>query len=158
MNSSLVNIQKFILLTALCCICQIGRGQDVSSKAEQIFQSAKEKAMAGQYGEARKLYLEATKFGGEIKQKAYTKIGDLYIKTANQCLPPVEKRDPFSNLGSYMAAYDMYEKAGNESKMKVAYSTFPEKTDIICHSHEEGEQIKVYGWIGGTATLRFRKD
>ena len=117
---------------------------------------------AKKYDEARTTYLALASKGIIDYPTAYTKIGDLYMKTAKEYLPPPEVRDPITNQGAYFAAYDMYEKAENEKKMNAAKQALPSKHDIfICpslgnESYKEGSQTEVYGWIGGTATIRYR--
>jgi len=56
----------------------------------------------------------------------------------------------------YLAAYDMYAKAGDNSGMGRAKSQFPSITDIFSLGMKEGDAIDVGCWIGGSTTIRKR--
>jgi len=134
--------------------------EDPAMQAEGYMAIAGIKAKQNKYNDARSLFLKAAATDANQASKAYTSIGDLYVRTARSCLPPAEKTDPVANQAPYLAAYDMYAKAGNNAKMSSARGAFPSKTDIFTwqakRGYVEGQSITVYGWIGGSAILRAR--
>ena len=56
----------------------------------------------------------------------------------------------------YIAAYNMYQKAGNTSKMNLAKQQFPTIEEIFVRNRKEGEQINTACWINETVSLTKR--
>ena len=82
----------------------------------------------------------------------WEKIGDLYA-AANDCKK--HKRTAEDRL-IYLAAYEMYEKAGNDRKMKSIKTMFPSKNDLTVANWKAGELKPVGCWISDTVTLKTR--
>ena len=58
--------------------------------------------------------------------------------------------------GVFLAAYKMYEKAGNNAQMKASKEQFPSIEEIFNEGMEEGESITVGCWINESVTLKRR--
>ena len=58
--------------------------------------------------------------------------------------------------GVFLAAYKMYKKAGNSSKMARAKAQFPSSEEIFTEGMTIGQSISVGCWIGETVTLQKR--
>jgi hypothetical protein len=56
----------------------------------------------------------------------------------------------------YIAAYEMYAKAGNSQKMAAAKALFPSKEEIFLLNWKTGEQKNTGCWVGETVTLKTR--
>ncbi|MEJ0054858.1 MAG: hypothetical protein WDN75_03925 [Bacteroidota bacterium] len=56
----------------------------------------------------------------------------------------------------YLAAYEMYQRAGNSALMSRAKAQFPSKEDIFLLNWLVGSSQKVGCWIGETVTLKTR--
>ncbi len=85
----------------------------------------------------------------------YEKIGDLYSNSMNDCSKKVSMAE---DRLVYIAAFEMYQRAGNNQKMANAKSQFPSVTEIFELSWKEGESKKIECWIGESVVLKTRKD
>lgn len=56
----------------------------------------------------------------------------------------------------YLAAYDMYQRAGESSKMGRAKSQFPSKEELFTQGYEAGTTKTVGCWINESVVLRTR--
>ena len=91
---------------------------------------------------------------GGVAAEAYTFIGDLYMSTYKQCM---QGDDIVQKRAVFLAAYDMYAKGGNASKMASAKAQFPTKEDVFSNDkYKVGQSISVGCWIGVTTTIRTR--
>ncbi len=84
----------------------------------------------------------------------FEKIGDLYYFSFAECS---RKQSLAEDRLVYLAAYDMYAKAGNQEKMKSARGQFPSVTELFELNWKEGETKRIDKcWVGETVTLRTR--
>jgi tetratricopeptide (TPR) repeat protein len=84
----------------------------------------------------------------------FEKIGDLYYFAFAECS---RKQSLAEDRLVYIAAYDMYSKAGNQEKMKSARGQFPSVTELFELNWKEGETKRIDKcWVGETVTLRTR--
>lgn len=84
----------------------------------------------------------------------FEKIGDLYYFSFAECS---RKQSLAEDRLVYIAAYDMYAKAGNQEKMKSARGQFPSVTELFELNWKEGESKRIDKcWVGETVTLRTR--
>jgi hypothetical protein len=100
----------------------------------------------GSKSAAREAYRKAGKEGLE-------KIGDLYMGAGKDCSKGVSVAE---DRLVYLAAYDMYSKAGNGQKMAMAKAQFPSVTELFELNWKEGESKPVPCWVGETVVLRTR--
>lgn len=85
---------------------------------------------------------------------AYELIGDLYMNSGKDCSK--EKSYAEDRL-VYLAAYDMYARAGSQQKMGQAKSQFPSTTEIFEVGWKEGDSKKIdWCWVGETVIIRTR--
>lgn len=84
---------------------------------------------------------------------AYNLIGNLYFTSFNQCQGGESK---VIDRGVFIAAYDMYQKAGNKAQMQASKEQFPSIEEIFNESYEEGQKITVGCWINETVTIARR--
>ena len=141
------------------------KGED-NAKAEQLFNQAIEltddpgnKAdMYIQLGTlksgsaAREMYRKALA-ADPTKRDAYTAIGYLYYQSFESC---AGKEDIVKDRAVFLAAYDMFERAGNSKMMSSAKEQFPSKEEIFTYNYTAGNSISVGCWIGETTTIRTR--
>jgi len=85
--------------------------------------------------------------------EAYKLIGDLYMTSFDDC---ARKEDKVQDRAVFIAAYDMYKKAGESSAMARAKAQFPSIEEMFDKGYEEGQQMKVNCWINTTVTLERR--
>ncbi len=87
------------------------------------------------------------------KKEAYKLIGDLYFNSFHECK---KGENPVHDRAVYLAAYEMYRKAGDAAGMKRAKEQFPTMEDIFTWNMNVGDKIKVGCWINETVTIQKR--
>jgi tetratricopeptide (TPR) repeat protein len=88
------------------------------------------------------------------KNECYTTIGNLYFNSFNECKQEV---NPVQDRAVYIAAYEMYRKAGNKEGMANAKAQFPSNEDIFTYNMHVGDPIKVGCWINEVVTIQKRE-
>lgn len=137
--------------------------QDYYTRAEQMTELPEEKFEAlygqavaqsklGNKPRARALAYEALSFQ-PTAEKAFNLIGNLYFTSFGECAASQSK---VTDRAVYIAAYEMYKKAGNVDQMNAAKAQFPSIEDIFSENLEEGKPFTVGCWINETVTLRRR--
>lgn len=107
-------------------------------------------AAKGSKSSAREAYRKAIAAGSK---EGYEKIGDLYLGAFKECSKGVSIAE---DRLVYIAAYDMYAKAGNQQKMNAARGQFPSVTELFELNWKEGESKSIACWVGETVTLKTR--
>jgi tetratricopeptide (TPR) repeat protein len=111
-------------------------------------------AKNGKKSAARDLFRQAAAANPSNKE-AYEKIGDLYQNSFEECS---KKKSMAEDRLIYIAAYEMYAKAGDAQKMANAKAQFPSTSEIFELNWKEGESKSTGCWIGETVILKTRKD
>ncbi|GAB3328432.1 hypothetical protein GCM10027429_03430 [Marivirga atlantica] len=109
-------------------------------------------AKSGSKSEARSNAYKALE-ADPSKKEAYIIIGDLYLKSFQDCKGG---EDMVKDRAVYIAAYEMYQKGGNAERMAVAQEQFPSKEDLFNYGYDVGGTLTVGCWVGETVTLRTR--
>ncbi len=143
-------------------------GNDNLDKAETLFKEALELATKNEdKGEtlaylgsvqskrnnknaARDYFRQAAEAGNK---EGWEKIGDLYYGSFNDCKKGVNMAE---DRLVYIAAYNMYSRAGESQKMALAKSQFPSKEEIFLFNWNVGDTMRVGCWIGETVTIDTR--
>lgn len=119
-------------------------------KADLIMAQARKKAKAGSYAEARSLAYQAIQTDKSLAGKAYKFVGDLYMASGGTCVGA--NKTPCDRKAIYVAAYNMYMKAGDAGSAARASQYFPTKTEKFTHSCG-GTTVNTGGWVGETVTI-----
>ncbi len=119
-------------------------------KADLIIAQARKKAKAGSYGEARTLAYQAAQTDKGVAGKAYKLVGDLYMASGSTCVGA--NKTPCDRKAIYVAAYNMYMKAGDAGSAQRAAQYFPTKEEKFTHSCG-GTTVNTGGWVGETVTI-----
>jgi tetratricopeptide (TPR) repeat protein len=82
--------------------------------------------------------------------EAYKYIGDLYMNSFEDC---AGKSDMVQDRAVFIAAYDMYKRAGESAGMARAKAQFPSSEELFSANYEVGQQMRVNCWINTTVTL-----
>lgn len=122
-----------------------------AEKSEALIYLGTANAKAGNKPAARESYRQAAAADPSNKE-AWEKIGDLYA-TASDCH---KKESQAQDRLIYIAAYEMYAKAGNQQKMANAKEQFPSKEDIFLYNWKVGDVKSTGCWIGESVALRTR--
>jgi tetratricopeptide (TPR) repeat protein len=123
--------------------------EDNSEQAELTIRMADIASRRGQKSNARDLYLRAAQLDPSMRE-AYSKIGDLYAGSWDQCrgrTSMVEDRCIF------IAAFEMYQRAGNNARMAEMRAQFPSAEEIFTEGKQVGEEVKVGCWINTTVKI-----
>jgi tetratricopeptide (TPR) repeat protein len=102
--------------------------------------------------EAREQYRQSLKSNPGNKE-AYEGIGNLYYYNASDC---AEMKDVVEDRLPYIAAYQMFEKAGNQKMMKASKEQFPSKEEIFSANLVAGEVMTAHCWINESVVLKTR--
>jgi len=121
-------------------------------KAEIHYGLANHYRARGMKSNSRASALAAVSADPSMKE-AYKVIGDLYMMSYDDCRQGVSKVD---DRAVFLAAYDMYAKAGDRRSMANAEKQFPSMEEIFELSLKEGQEIKLGCWINTTVTLKRR--
>jgi hypothetical protein len=126
---------------------------DEGSKQADCYMSiASIHSVSGRKSAAREAAYSAIKADAAKAKDAYQFIGDLYMSSTNECKG---ENDVKSRL-VYIAAYEMYQKAGASGRMRDAQAQFPASADIFTQGLKEGTAINTGCWISETVTLKAR--
>jgi tetratricopeptide (TPR) repeat protein len=123
-----------------------------SDKADMLIYLGAIEAKNGNKSGAREVYRQALAADG-TKKEAYEKIGDLYYQSFSDC---AKKENMATDRLVYIAAYEMYQRAGDAKKMAIAKDQFPSKEDIFLVNWSAGDTQRVGCWINETVTVRTR--
>lgn len=121
---------------------------DPSNKADMYIQIGNLKS-----GSAARDYFRKALSVDPSKKEAYAAIGYLYYASFESC---AGKEDWVKDRSVFIAAYDMFRKAGNTSMMSKAKEAFPSKEEVFTYNYTVGDKITVGCWIGETVTIQTR--
>ena len=124
---------------------------DDTKKASGYLSLAKMQKGSGAYGAARKSAFTAARLNSAIAGKAYTMVAYMYMASGSSCNGSKPK-NPCHAKAVYIAAYNMFQKAGNSSGMANARKYFPTKEDVFTHAMS-GKAVNVGCWIGESVTI-----
>ncbi|NJO00575.1 MAG: hypothetical protein HC880_01825 [Bacteroidia bacterium] len=99
-------------------------------KAEAVMTRANFKRKQGNLGGARSDYMQAAQMDPNLAYEAYTYIGDMYMSSYQSCKGS-DPSNPIHQRAVFIAAYNMYQRAGNQQGMAKAQAQFPSKTDDL---------------------------
>ncbi len=126
--------------------------EDPKEKGDIFMGMAQISQVKGNKQMARNHALDAAKTDAAMTYEAFSLIGNLYMGSGSDC----KDSDPVKSRACYLAAYDMFQKAGNNDGMNRAKEQFPSIQEIFSLNLTEGSTIDVGCWIGGTTTIRRR--
>ena len=128
--------------------------EDPANKADIYMTMADVKENAGAYAEARSLYYKALE-ADPTKKEAYRNIGLLYFRSFDTCKG---LEDQVKDRLVFIAAYDMFQKAGDSKLMQSAKEQFPSKGEIFDRNYNRGDTMNTGCWIGESVVLRARDE
>jgi tetratricopeptide (TPR) repeat protein len=123
-----------------------------SDKSDILVLLGNHESKKGNKVAARDLFRQAIAADGNNKD-AYERIGDLYQQSFKDC---AQEKSYAEDRLVYIAAYDMYAKAGNAQKMAQAKSQFPSVSELFDLDWKEGETKRVGCWINEAVVLKVR--
>ncbi len=121
-------------------------------KAEILYEMATCHYAKGAKQKAREYARLSIAAGTSHQAASYNLIGDIYLKHVKDCDP----QDVLEFRSRYIAAYEMFKKAGNKSKMERAMAQFPSASDIFTANKKVGDSYSTGCWMNETITLQKR--
>jgi tetratricopeptide (TPR) repeat protein len=122
--------------------------EDPGNKADMYMQIGTMKS-----GSTARDYYRKALASDPTKREAYAAIGYLYYQSFEGC---AGKADIVKDRATFLAAYDMFERAGNNKMMEAAKEQFPSKEEIFTYNYTTGDNISVDCWIGESTVIRTR--
>lgn len=126
--------------------------KDGSDKASIYIYLGSLQAKKGSKSAAREAFRQAIAADPSNKE-GFEKIGDLYYGSFNDCAKQTSMAE---DRLVYLAAYEMYARAGERQKMAQAKAQFPSKEEIFLLNWKTGETQHVGCWIGENVTIDTR--
>lgn len=126
--------------------------EDGAKKSEIYVNQGKVYSVQHNKTKARAMYSHAIAADPSNKD-AYTGIGDLYYHSFKECKGSV---DMVKDRLVFIAAYDMYRKAGNSKKMASTKEQFPSKEELFNGDYTVGQTLSVGCWISKSVVLQTR--
>lgn len=123
-----------------------------AEKADVYIDLGKMKSFQDDKAGAREYYKKAL-LADPGNKSAFESIGRLYYYSVVDC---AEKKDKVQDRLPYIAAYDMYKKAGNSKMMKAAQEQFPSKEEIFKMIYSAGQKMDIGCWININVILQTR--
>ncbi|MEQ9422773.1 MAG: hypothetical protein RJQ09_00040 [Cyclobacteriaceae bacterium] len=127
--------------------------EEETKKGEVMMDLAKMYNARGLKSQARSNALKAVQFDQAVASEAYTMIGHLYMGSYDECRKGVSKVE---DRGVFLAAHEMYRKAGNSEGMRSSKEQFPSIEEIFELGMSEGETFKVGCWVNEVVTIQRR--
>ncbi|GAB3650469.1 hypothetical protein GCM10028791_17730 [Echinicola sediminis] len=122
-------------------------------KAEVQYDLAKAHAKLGQKSAARQSAMKAAELDSSKAGEAWSFIGSLYMTSAGDCRGGQSRVKDYS---IFIAAYDAFAKAGDNTGMANAKARFPSKEELFTEGFQVGQTINTGCWIAQTVSLKTR--
>lgn len=84
---------------------------------------------------------------------ALTFIGNLYFTSFDECKGGESR---VKDRAVFIAAFEMYQRAGNQSQMEAARAQFPSIEEIFSENYQEGQPLNVDCWINKSVKIQRR--
>lgn len=85
------------------------------------------------------------------RKDAYKVIGNLYFNSFDDCK---RGENPVHDKAIFIAAYEMFQAAGDSEGMRRAQAQFPTMEEIFTWNLQVGEQYRVECWVNETVTIQ----
>jgi len=125
---------------------------DNLKKAEIYYNKAQMHSSNGRKSAARTNARKALASDPSFK-KAYTLVGDIYMRSYEECKEGISKVD---DRLCFIAAFNQYKKAGSKKSMANAKAQFPSIAEIFELGLSEGQSMTCGCWINETVVLERR--
>lgn len=123
--------------------------KDSAAKSDIYLSMAQIKYTQNDFSGARSNALKSIDFGKNYSN-AYNLIGAMYESSYNTC----KSESSVASKAVFIAAYEMYAKAGNTERMNVLHASFPTVEEMFMANTKEGDTFTVGCWINRSVTLR----
>ncbi len=114
---------------------------------------AKAQSQTGKKSQARSSARKAAELNSNKTADSYSLIGNLYMSSSQECRGGQSRVKDYS---IFIAAYDAFRRAGDNSGMSNAKARFPSKEELFTEGYEVGQTINTGCWIGEDVALATR--
>ena len=121
-------------------------------KADLYYKLANIAFREDDYAGARELALKTVETDPS-RLDAYSLIGKLYADSYEKCKGDVDR---VKDRLVFIAAYEMFAKAGDEEGMKFSKEQFPSREELFERNYNAGQSMKITCWIRETVVLQTR--
>ncbi|OEK04192.1 tetratricopeptide repeat protein [Roseivirga misakiensis] len=128
---------------------------DNEKKADLLMNIAQLNLAQGKKVEARKSAFQAAELDAQKASEAYTYVANMYMNSFDDCS---KENSMIDDRSIFMAAYDLYQKAGNSKGMAEAKAQFPTVSDVFTAAKKKGDAIRVGCWINVGTTIKVREN
>ena len=125
---------------------------DNTKKADSYYSLAVIQTNLGRKVSARDFARKALEVD-QTKKEAWKLIGNLYYNSFDDCKG---EKNPVHDKAVYMAAYDMFRRAGDTGGMSRAKAQFPTMEEIFTYDIKEGSNYKIGCWINENVKIQKR--
>lgn len=122
-------------------------------RGEVHFDIAKAHTNLNRKSQARASAQKAAELNREKASDAWTLIGNLYMQSSQECRGGQSR---VKDQSIFIAAYDAFRRAGDNTGMANARARFPSKEELFTEGFQVGETVNTGCWIGETVTLATR--
>ncbi|MEM9328792.1 MAG: hypothetical protein AAGA85_24215 [Bacteroidota bacterium] len=126
--------------------------QSEEDQFELLLSRANIQSKMGNKMSARSLAREASSMFPK-ESEPYNIIGNLYYSSFNDCKGGESK---VIDRAVFIAAYEMYRRAGNLPQMEACKEQFPSIEEIFNENYEEGQEVTLGCWINTAVPLQRR--
>lgn len=123
-------------------------------KADIYFEIGRQYTHRGMKSSARTNYLKCVEADPK-RTKSYKLIGDMYMTSYDECKKGESRVE---DRAIFIAAYNMYKKAGDQNAMANAKAQFPSIEEMFTENLNEGDNYQVGCWIKTTVKLQRRPE
>ncbi len=128
--------------------------EDDMKRASIQMDMAKVFVLQGKKASARTAAFKAAELDAGEASRAYSFVANLYMGSFDDC---AEEHSQVEDRTIFMAAYDLFEKAGDTAGMQSAQAQFPTVSQAHQETYEAGTMLDVGCWINVKTKLRTRK-
>lgn len=127
--------------------------EDPKQKADIHMGLANVYNMQGKKASTRDHALKAAQADSELASDAYNMVANLYLGSYQQCKKGESIVD---DRAIFLAAYEMFKKAGNQKGMAAAKEQFPSTEELFTEDINKGDNLEVGCWINTTVSAKTR--
>jgi tetratricopeptide (TPR) repeat protein len=127
---------------------------DNVKKADIYFELGRQDIQRGRKSSARANLLKAVE-ADPSRVKSYKLIGDMYMTSYDECKKGESR---VQDRAIFIAAYNMYQKAGDRKSMENAKAQFPSMEEMFNEELSEGDSKTVGCWINQVVSLQRRTE
>lgn len=126
---------------------------DDHKKATTYMDMAQVYALQNMKAKARETAFKAAKTDSELLAGSQSFVANLYMASFDECAGQYSVTD---DRAVFMAAYDLFQKAGDTAGMQAARAQFPTRSQAHAENYADGDVIDIGCWMNTKTKVRTR--